>query len=495
VLYSNLGFLLFGWQTKQLEHIEPKIKMRIIILVWAIIFLSSCKEQRGLEVAEVGSKPNIIYIMADDLGYGDVGSYGQQRIRTPNLDKMAIEGMRFKQHYSGSTVCMPSRAVLLTGYHTGHNTVRGNPRWTATGEAVDLKLEDVTVAEELKRAGYETAIIGKWGLAESNMISMPLAQGFDYFYGYRKHKTAHHYYPDTLYQNDNAIVTGNKVEEKIGQYSHDTFADEALDYITRNINNSFFLYLAFTIPHYELEVPEDSKEPYKNLNWEERTLPSRKGGYQHDVDGNVTYAGMVSRMDRDIGRLFEKLKELNLDTNTLVIFTSDNGHQYDNGFFDSNGPFKGKKRDLYEGGIRIPMIARWPGKIKEGSQSEHISAFWDFLPTVCDIAGIEPTEKDIDGISYLPTLLGKKYQKEHDYLYWEFNEAGGPVQAIRKNQWKAVKYLNKKVEIYNLDNDIGEENNLAQELPDLTREMTELLKKARTQNPNFKLEFHPRLKN
>jgi len=443
----------------------------------------------------IKKKPNIIFILADDLGYGDLGIYGQQKILTPNLDRMAMEGMRFTQHYSGSTVCMPSRAVLLTGYHTGHSTVRGNPGWTSTGRAVDLKLEDITVAEELKRAGYRTGVIGKWGLAESGITSLPLAQGFDYFYGYRKHQTAHHYYPDTLYQNNAPIATGNKVFEKMGSYSHDTFVEKALGYVTKNKDHPFFLYLAFTIPHYELEVPEDSKEPYLKLNWEERTIPIKTNrGYQHDPDGNATYAGMISRMDRDIGRLFEKLKELDVDKNTLVIFTSDNGHQYDEGFFDSNGPFKGKKRDLYEGGIRVPMIARWPGKIKEGVVSRHISAFWDFLPTACDIAGIQPSKKDIDGISYLPALIGQKRQKQHEYLYWEFNESNGPIQAIRKGSWKSIKFLNKPLELYNVDNDPSEEKNLAAAYPNILSEMNAVIESARSDDRNFLLKFHPRLK-
>ncbi len=461
-----------------------------------ILFFSSCREKEQNNRSENESKkPNIIYIMADDLGYGDLGIYGQNKIKTPRLDQMAQEGMMFTQHYAGSTVCMPSRASLMTGYHTGHSTVRGNPRWTFTGSAVDLSLQDVTVAEELKRAGYTTGLIGKWGLAEKDLTSMPNNQGFDYFYGYRKHKTAHYYYPDTLYRNNKAIATGNKVHEKEGTYSHDSFTEDALNYIKKNKDTTFFLYLAFTIPHYELEVPEDSKVPYKKLNWEERTLPSRKGGYQHDEDGNATYAGMVSRMDMHVGQLLDTLKELGIDKNTLVIFTSDNGHEYDRGFFNSNGDFQGRKRDLYDGGIRIPFIARWPGTVPANSTTQHISAFWDFLPTACEIAGVEPMEKDLDGISYLPTLLGNdEDQRKHDYLYWEFNEGRGPVQGIRKDQWKAVKYLGKPVELYHIVEDPGEEKDLAESMPELAGEMGEIIKKARTPDPNFLLDYHPRVK-
>lgn len=457
------------------------------------VFFNS-KNTAQTSVKNTKKKPNIIYIMADDLGYGDLGVNGQEKIKTPVLDDMASEGMLFTQHYAGSTVCMPSRAALLTGKHMGHNTVRGNPAWTSTGKPVDLANKDITVAEELKRAGYKTGIIGKWGLAEGDDTSMPLNQGFDYFYGYRKHGAAHHYYPSELWKNNESFETGNITLKKQGTFSHDTFVVKAKDFIQNSKENPFFLYLAFTIPHYELTVPEDSKEPYKKLNWEERKLKVKTTGYQHDEDGHATYAGMVSRMDGDIGELFDLLKSLGLDENTIVIFTSDNGHEFDKNFFNSNGNFKGRKRDLYEGGIHIPFIARWPGTITPNSTTDHISAFWDFLPTVCDIAGIEPTDNTIDGISYLPTLIGKE-QKQHEYLYWEFNEGKGPIQAIRKDNWKAVKYLEKEIELYDLINDIGEENNIASSNPIIVAEMTQLLMDARTENPNFPLDYHQKVKN
>lgn len=468
-------------------------KISIILLLF--VFFNS-KNTAQTSVKNTKKKPNIIYIMADDLGYGDLGVNGQNKIKTPELDKMASEGMIFTQHYAGSTVCMPSRAVLLTGKHTGHNTVRGNPAWTSTGKPIDLADKDITVAEELKRAGYKTGIIGKWGLAEGDDSSMPLNQGFDYFYGYRKHGAAHHYYPSELWENNESFETGNITLKKQGTFSHDTFVVKAKNFIQNNKDNPFFLYLAFTIPHYELTVPEDSKDPYKKLNWEERKLKVKPGkGYQHDEDGHATYAGMVSRMDRDIGELFDLLKSLEIDKNTLVVFTSDNGHEFDNNFFNSNADFKGKKRDLYEGGIHIPFIVRWPGKIKENSTTELISAFWDFLPTACDLAGVEPTDEKIDGISYLPTLLGKgESQKKHEYLYWEFNERQGPIQAIRKDNWKAVKYLKKEMELYDLNNDIGEENNIASTNPKIVAEMTQLLIDARTENPNFPLDYHQKVK-
>ncbi|MEP0418088.1 MAG: arylsulfatase [Cyclobacteriaceae bacterium] len=435
---------------------------------------------------EAQQKTNIIYILADDLGYGDLGCFGQQKILTPEIDQMAAEGMKFTQHYAGSTVCGPSRASLLTGLHSGHSPVRGNPLWTFIGNPVDMPRSQITVAKELKRAGYVTGIVGKWGMAEADLESMPLNQGFDYFYGYRKHKTAHYYYPEILWENNDPFhPEGNDEYNAKGQYSHDSFTSKAVEFVQQNADTSFFLYLAYTIPHQELTVPEDSKAPYKNLGW-----PKRETGRHHEP-GNVTYAGMVSRMDRDIGRLLDELNDLGIAENTLVIFTSDNGPEFDNGFFDSNGPLTGKKRDLYEGGIRIPFIAYWPNHIKAGSTSEHVSAFWDFFPTACELAGVEPSTR-IDGISYLPSLLGER-QAEHNYLYWEINVHEGPIQAVRKDNWKAVKFYNKPIELYDLSEDVGENNNLAEAKPKKAEELMNLIGSARSYNPAFLLEPHPRI--
>ena len=467
--------------------------MRLYYRSWHFVLICLCLTISiiNARAQDIPSKPNIIYIMADDLGYGDLGVYGQDKIKTPNIDQLANEGMKFLQHYAGSTVCAPSRVSLLTGKHMGHATVRGNPRWTSTGEPVDISSEEITVAEELKRAGYTNGMIGKWGLAEAGLESMPLYQGFDYFYGYRKHGTAHHYYPDILWENNNPFhPEGNNWHEKEGQYAHDSLTSKALSFIENNAEKPFFLYLAFTIPHYELTVPDESKEQYKNLGWEKRMM--KPAHYRHDEEGNVTYAAMVSHMDKDIGRIMELLEEKGIAENTLVIFTSDNGHQFDINFFDSNGKLKGKKRDLYEGGIRIPFIARWKGTIKAGTESDHIAAFWDFLPTACDIAGVTPSTNS-DGISYLPTLLGKE-QKKHDYLYWEFNEGQGPVQAIRQGDWKAVKFYQKPVEVYNLKNDISENNNLAVNEPERVEAFEKLFKEARSENDHFPLEPHDRIK-
>lgn len=461
----------------------------LILLILIISFGVSCKNAKIDRKKVQAPRPNIIFILADDLGYGDVGFNGQDRIKTPYIDKLAANGLVFTNHYTGSTVCGPSRAVLMTGKHTGHCTVRGNPRWTASGTPVDLEVKDVTVAEELKRAGYTTGIIGKWGLAENLSEGIPNRQGFDYFYGFNQHSPAHHYYPETVFENENELtLEGNNPQTKQGQHIHYLMTKKATEFINNKYKKPFFLYLAYTIPHFELTILEKEKEQYKNLGWPKRKMTP--GHYRHDKDGHITYAAMVSTMDRDIGNLMEQLKTLGIDENTLVVFTSDNGHEYDSvkdEFFNSNGDFQGHKRDLYEGGIHTPFVAYWPNTIKAGTTTHHISAFWDFLPTACELAGVNPRDK-IDGISYAPTLLGNhKKQQKHDYLYWEFNERSGPIQAVRKGHWKGVKFKNKPIEIYNLNKDIGEQNNLANQYPDKAKELRNLINNSRTEHPEFPL--------
>ncbi len=431
-------------------------------------------------------KPNVIFLFADDLGYGDLGCYGQKEIKTPNLDRMAAEGMRFMQHYSGSTVCAPSRCVLMTGLHTGHCLIRGNG-------LVPLRPEDVTVAELLKGAGYATALCGKWGLGEEGSTGIPNKQGFDYFFGYLSQVHAHNYYPEFLWQNEEKYKLRNIVnhpqrrnKKSLGgvstnklDYSHDLIAAEALKFIEENKNKPFYLYLSMTIPHANneagnkgMEVPDHGI--YKNKDWPE----PQKG-----------HAAMITRMDGDMGRVFALLKKLGIDEDTLVIFTSDNGPHREGGnqsdFNDSNGPLRGIKRDLYEGGIRVPTIARWPGKIKAGAESDHISAFWDFLPTACEAAGVKAPD-NIDGISYLPELLGKK-QARHEYLYWEFFERN-TKQAVRMGKWKAIRAVKTdKIELYNLDEDLGETNDIAEKYPDVVAKIRACLKAARTENEHWKL--------
>jgi arylsulfatase A-like enzyme len=425
-------------------------------------------------------RPNIIFILADDLGYGDLGCYGQQTIQTPNLDRMAAEGMIFTDHYAGSTVCAPSRCCLMTGLHTGHAWIRGNDR-------LPLRPADVTVAELLKQAGYTTGIVGKWGLGEPDTTGVPNQQGFDHWFGYLNQRHAHNYYPDYLWRNDRKVRLANEVTpvnppggvatQRV-QYSHDLFTADALEFVRQNRRRPFFLYLAYTIPHANNEAGRNGMEvpsygPYANEDW---------------PDPQKGHAAMITRMDGDIGRLLALLKRLRLDEKTLVLFSSDNGPHKEGGadpdFFDSNGALRGTKRDLYEGGIRVPLLARWPGRIAPGTGTPHVSAFWDFLPTCCELAGVTPPA-GIDGVSYLPTLLGRPdLQKGHPYLYWEFHEQG-KKQAVRMGRWKGVR-LNAAqdpdgpIELYDLAADLGEAENIADRHPDIVKQIAELMVTART---------------
>lgn len=403
---------------------------------------------------------------ADDLGYGDIGCYGQKVIKTPYIDRMAAEGIRFTNCYSGATVCAPSRSSLITGQDTGHTRVRGN--MSNKGERVPLQPGDVTVAEVLKRAGYDTAIVGKWGLGEPDTTGIPNRKGFDYWFGYLNQNHAHDYYPTYLWRNE------VKVDIPKGAYSHDLFSQEALDYVRKKRDNPFFLYLAYTIPHAFNEggdedgMPVPSAYPYSDESW---PTPDKN------------FAAMITRMDRDIGKLFNLLAELGIDDNTLVFFTSDNGPHaeggHDAGYFHSSGPLRGIKRELYEGGIRVPMVARWPGTIKPGLVSGQPWAFWDVLPTLADVAG-EKAPDGIQGISMLPSVVGRKQNKQHEFLYWESFE-GDFNQAIRMGNWKAVRHkLDGPIELYDLGTDLGETKDIAARHPNVIAKMRGLFKTART---------------
>jgi arylsulfatase A-like enzyme len=426
------------------------------------------------------TRPNIILIQADDLGYGDLSCYGQRKFRTPNIDRLAAEGIRFTQYYAGSTVCAPSRSALMTGQHTGHTRIRGNARHP-------LLPEDVTVAEVLKSApgaGYKTALIGKWGLGEAGTTGVPNRQGFDYFFGYLNQRHAHNYYPTFLWRDEERVKLRNVVpdedEEGSGvstnrvDYTHDLMAEESLKFVERNSGGPFFLYLAFTIPHANNEA--------KNKGME---VPDLGEFASEDWPGQEkAKAAMIARLDRDVGRLMALLKKLGIDDNTLVFFTSDNGPHREGGadpdFFDSNGPLRGIKRDLYEGGIRVPMIARWPKRIKAGAKSDQVWAHWDLLPTVAEMAGVKPPA-NIDGISMLNTLLGRR-QRNHEFLYWEFHERGF-AQAARTGDWKAVrKSPDSPLELYNLKNDLVEQNDVAVKHPEVVKKIEDYLKTARTES-------------
>ena len=424
-------------------------------------------------------KPNIIYILADDLGYADVGFNGQKIMKTPNIDKMRAEGISFTQHYSGSTVCAPSRSCLMTGQHTGRTRVRGN----GPGH---LLPEDVTVAELLKKAGYKTACIGKWGLGTYGDEGAPDKKGFDHFFGYISQTRAHHYYQDYMWKNGKKELYPDNPKKR-NKYSHDLFTEDALNFIETNKSGPFFLYLAYTIPHVDLDVPEDSIKPFLHLP---EKGPYKGGHYISCEKPRATFAGMVARLDDHVGRILEHLKKLGIDKETLVIFTSDNGPTSAGGadpeFFNGNGDFKGIKRDLYEGGIRVPFVAHWPGTIKAGSTSDHISAFWDFMATCAEMAGVEKPGQS-NGISYLPALRGEESkQRKHEYLYWEFYEKGGK-QAIRHGKWKGIrlglqKNINAPMELYNLETDPGEKNNLASKYPEKVKELLNVINDARVES-------------
>ena len=440
-------------------------------------------------------KPNIIYILADDLGYGDLSCYGQKRFETENIDRLATEGIRFTRHYSGSTVCAPSRCALMTGKHTGHCEIRGNLGVKPEGET-PISAQALTVAEIAKQAGYVTGAFGKWGLGFPGSEGDPVHQGFDHFFGYNGQVQAHYYYPTHLWRNDEKVYIMENRNNQKAIYSQDLIMDEALNFVHDYHQQPFFLYLPFTIPHAELAVPEDSLVEFKGRFPE---TPFAGGHYGAQDHPHAAFAAMVTRMDRDIGRLMTLLQKLDLDRRTLVIFTSDNGPHLEGGhdpdFFDSNGPFRGYKRDLYEGGIRVPMLARWPGVIEPGRVSDHVSAFWDFLPTVCQLVD-RPVPEDTDGISFAPELLGER-QPEHEVLYWEFHEQGGK-RAVRWERWKAVQldvdaHPEGPVELYDLKNDMAEQTDIAAQHPELVEKARRLFEQQRTPSPRF--PFGPKAEN
>jgi len=432
--------------------------------------------------ADPPKKPNVIFILADDLGYGDLGCFGQTKIQTPVLDKLAMDGMTLTNFYAGSTVCAPSRCALMTGKHTGHAHIRGNA-------LVPLRPTDATVAELFQKAGYATGLVGKWGLGEEDSVGIPTKKGFDTFFGYLNQKHAHNYYPDFLHRGaSREPIPANKqragvpgVAETPTVYAPDLFREEALKFLTANKSKPFFLYFSTVVPHANnektradgegMEVPTDA--PYSKQKWPK---------------AEKNKAATITRMDSDIGVLLAKLKELKLDDNTLVIFTSDNGPHREGGndpaFFTSSGPFRGIKRSLTDGGIRVPCIVRWPGVVKPGTTSDHLSAFWDFFPTVADILGGKPPA-DTDGISFLPTLIGQGTQKAHEYLYWEFHE-GGFAQAIRYGNWKAIKPAPiAPVKLYDTVADPLEKSDVATANSDAVAKATTILKAARTDSKEF----------
>lgn len=470
-------------------------KLRSLLLL--ILFLTSTVTFSQDKSISFG-KPNIVMIFLDDLGYGDLGFTGQKYIETPVIDQLSKDGMVFSQFYAGSPVCAPSRSTLMTGMHTGHTHIRGNKEIAPEGQEPLLD-SLITVAELLQTAGYKTGAFGKWGLGFIGTEGDPINQGFDSFFGYNCQRQSHRYYPDHLWDNDRRVEYVNNHPSNEAGYAPEIIQKQALSFIEDSQEGPFFLFLPYTLPHAELIVPDDSlfrkyKGKFAEKTYEGNDYVEGKAvtGYASQEYPKAAYAAMVSRIDLYVGQVLSKIKELGLEENTLVIFTSDNGPAKEGGadpdFFDGNGPYQGHKRDVYEGGIHVPFIAKWPARIKSGSITHHISALWDMLPTFASIGGVK-APKDIDGISILPTLLGTKGQKEHNYLYWEFHEEGGK-QAIRKKNWKAVrlnvfKDPNGPIELYDLARDPGENHDVSHQHPQLVKEMVAYMKEAHVENLIF----------
>lgn len=439
--------------------------------------------------------PNVIFILADDMGYGDPGCYGQQRISTPHIDLLAKSGMRFTQFYAGTSVCAPSRASLMTGLHTGHTPIRGNHEVKPEGQ-LPIPDSSYTIAELFKKAGYATGDFGKWGLGYIGSTGDPIKQGFDKFYGYNCQAKAHNYFPDHLWENDTRIELNNTTASQ-PRYAADMIQEKALDFIDANRKQPFFLFLSYTLPHAALQLPAGDTcfERYRkqfNETAQPVKTPWNGVGYQPQPYPRSAYAAMVSRLDRYVGEVVAKLKALQLDQNTLIIFTSDNGPHAEGGndyaFFNSNAGFRGIKRDLYEGGIREPMIASWPAVIKPGTVSGQTGAFWDFFPTFASLTG-QSVPENIDGISLLPTLSGKGKQEQHAYYYWEFHENGGR-QAVLMGKWKAVrlnvfKAPDGDIELYDLSTDPKETLNLGAMNPQVVKQIREIMQKSHTENADF----------
>lgn len=498
-------------------------------VVLFVVFCSLMSNVLDRRADGVETPPNIVYILADDLGYAELGCYGQEKINTPNLDRLAAEGIRFTQHYCGNAVCAPSRCVLMTGKHPGHAYVRNN-RQAKLPDSLreELGMEfagqepipdaEVTIAEMLKQKNYATGAFGKWGLGHFGTSGDPNKQGFDLFFGYNCQAHAHSYYPAYLWRNREKVFLNNDPPVpghaslapgadpndpasykpfKGTDYAPDRMLDAALAFVRENRDRPFFLYVPSTIPHVALHIPDEELKPYLG-KWDEKPFTRSSGyGYTPHQTPRAAYAAMISRLDKDVGRIVQLIDELGLGENTLIMFSSDNGtthldQEVDYEFFNSVGPLRGLKGSLYEGGIRVPMIARWTGRIRPGTVTDHVSAFYDVMPTLAEIAGVKPPE-NIDGISFAPTLLGQpEKQKKHGYLYWEFAGYGGQ-QAVRMGDWKGVRQnmLRRnnpdplKIELYNLKEDIGESQDVADQHPEIVAKIRRIMKEAHVPSPVF----------
>jgi arylsulfatase len=436
--------------------------------------------------------PNIIFILADDLGYGELGSYGQTKIKTPYLDRMAAEGMRFSDFYGGNAVCAPSRCVLLTGKHAGHAWIRDNREVLPEGQA-PIPADAVVVAEPLRGKGYATAAIGKWGLGAPGSSGDPNRHGFDLYFGVNCQRVAHNHYPTYVYRNNERVgLSGNNGTLKGKQYTHDLLEKESLEFIRSHAEKPFFLYIPFLIPHVSLQVPDDSLAEYQGL-WEETPYTGNRGYLPHPTP-RAAHAAMITRMDRSVGRILDLLTSLKIDRNTLVMFSSDNGSVdaaggHDLAFFRANGALRSEKGFLYEGGIRVPLIARWPGHIPPGSECRVPAAFCDLFPTFCALAGASVPE-GLDGRSLVDVLMGRSSAPPHEFLYWEFSGYGGQ-QAVRLGDWKGIRVdLQKRLtelELYDLSKDVGEKENVAARRPEVVDRILEIMKREHSTSSLFRI--------
>jgi len=471
-------------------------EMKTLLLFTVLCLLNVCFGE---------DKPNVIYILVDDLGYGDISCLGQTRFQTPHIDALAARGMNFTRHYSGSTVCAPSRCALLTGMHTGHAAVRGNAELLPEGQQ-PMPADTFTLAHLFKSAGYASGIFGKWGLGAPGTASEPLEMGFDRFYGFNCQRLAHHYYPYFLWSDNYREILWGNFGLETSDYAPDLVQRQALDFIEENKNRPFFCYYALIQPHAEMFAPEEYMQKYRGRFLPESSYKGTDGGsgfrtgsYGSQPEAHAAFAAMVNVMDDDIGELVAKLEELGISENTLIIFSSDNGPHREGGhdpdYFNSSGSQRGFKRDLYEGGIHVPMFAIWPGRVGPGSETDHLSAFWDVLPTMAELTG-QPVPANCDGISFLPTLLGEEGQRQHGYLYWEFHERGGRV-ALRQGKWKAIRYnvsqaANSPLELYDLSVDPAEASNIANQHPEVVARLDALIKNARTESSVAHFNFPPK---
>ncbi len=491
--------------------------MQKFLYILLVLSFFSCKKDQN-------QAPNIIYILADDLGYGELGIFGQKYIKTPNIDALAKEGMILTDHYTAAPVCAPARCMLLTGMHAGHAYIRGNDEWKERGDVWNYKkvYEDpglegqrpipdtiVTLAEKLKSAGYTTGIFGKWGLGAPNSEGTPNKQGFDEFFGYNCQRQAHNLYPSHLWENDKKVILKNELvvpHTKLDsltdhmddnayakftqvEYAPEIIHDKAMEFINKNQSNPFFLFYASPLPHLPLQIPKAELKKYQLLFKDE--IPYNGNSYFPTKYPRSTYAAMITYLDKQVGELVETLKEKGLYENTLIIFSSDNGPTYTGGvdfdYFESSKPFSNgygrTKGFVHEGGIRVPMIASWPNHISPGSTSDLPSAFYDILPTLCDIVGVSIPDKT-DGISFKPTLLGQTNQELHEFLYWEFPSYKGQ-QAVRIGDWKGIRKNifegNMEIELYNIKQDLLETNNFAEIHPGIVRRIEDIMKQEHRQ--------------